>query len=140
MSTALDSNIVIDLFAISLGKVGDDLEWSEGEFDAAKLRGNVTICSVVFAEISPIFQTSKSAIDYLNAIGIDLPMNPSLEALFQAGRAHRDYRRNGGPRERTLPDFLIGADALDRGQVLITRDTARYATYFPTLQLIAPPQ
>ena len=59
-------------------------------------------------------------------------------AAFLAGKAFLAYRRRGGARRSPLPDFYIGAHAAVRGYRLLTRDRARYATYFPTLDLIAP--
>jgi predicted nucleic acid-binding protein len=41
-------------------------------------------------------------------------------------------------RTSTLPDFYIGAHAAVSGLVLLTRDAARYRTYFPKLAIIAP--
>jgi predicted nucleic acid-binding protein len=38
-----------------------------------------------------------------------------------------------------LPDFYIGAHAEAEGLTLVTRDAARYRTYFPTVAVIAPP-
>ncbi len=37
-----------------------------------------------------------------------------------------------------LPDFFIGAHAAIAELPLLTRDTARYRTYFPSVALIAP--
>ncbi len=37
-----------------------------------------------------------------------------------------------------LPDFFIGAHAAVRSMTLLTRDAARYTSYFPTLSLNAP--
>jgi predicted nucleic acid-binding protein len=60
------------------------------------------------------------------------------EAAFLAGKAYLAYRRRGGMRRSPLPDFFIGAHAAVSSYRLLTRDSARYRAYFPTLTLIAP--
>ena len=60
------------------------------------------------------------------------------EAAFVAGRAFSLYRGRGGTRTSPMPDFYIGAHALVSRLTLVTRDTNRYRTYFPDLQLVAP--
>jgi predicted nucleic acid-binding protein len=60
------------------------------------------------------------------------------EAGFLAGKCFRRYRRSGGARRSPLPDFFVGAHAAVRGHALLTRDAARYRTYFPTVKVIAP--
>lgn len=59
-------------------------------------------------------------------------------AAFSAGRAFLRYRQSGGQRHSPLPDFYIGAHAEVAGLTLLTRDVARYRTYFPSVKLIAP--
>jgi predicted nucleic acid-binding protein len=49
-----------------------------------------------------------------------------------------NYRRRRGGKSRVLPDFFIGAHAAVSRLPLLTRDVARYRSYFPTVQLIAP--
>jgi predicted nucleic acid-binding protein len=61
-----------------------------------------------------------------------------FEAAFLAGKAFQTYRKQGGSRRSPLPDFFIGAHAAIAGHRLLTRDIARYRTYFPKLPLIAP--
>nr|WP_289852295.1 type II toxin-antitoxin system VapC family toxin [Mesorhizobium liriopis] len=92
---------------------------------------------IVWAEIGAHFASEaelETAFDDLPIEKVQLP----FAAAFLAGQAHLFYRRAGGTRERTLPDFLIGAHALHGGYRLLTRDAARYRTYFPTLTIIAP--
>ena len=38
----------------------------------------------------------------------------------------------------TLPEFCIGAHAALAGYRLLTRDAARYRTYFPGLEILTP--
>lgn len=60
------------------------------------------------------------------------------EAAFLAGKCFQRYRRKGGERRSPLPDFYIGAHAAVAGMALLTRDEARYRTYFPKLKIIGP--
>lgn len=59
-------------------------------------------------------------------------------AAFLAEKAFVQYRRNGGERQSTLPDFFIGAHAAVNDLTLLTRDVGRYRTYFPTLRIMPP--
>jgi hypothetical protein len=61
-------------------------------------------------------------------------------ALFLAGKAFLQYRRRGGRKAQVLPDFFIGAHAAVQGWRLLTRDARRFTTYFPTLEVVAPPR
>jgi predicted nucleic acid-binding protein len=59
-------------------------------------------------------------------------------AGWLAAQAFLKYRRSGGSKTSPLPDFYIGAQAEIEGRTLITRDAARYRTYFPNVSIIAP--
>ena len=61
-----------------------------------------------------------------------------FETAFLAGKAFLAYRRRSGTKPSPLPDFFIGAHAAVAGYSLMTRDAARYRTYFPKLSLIVP--
>jgi predicted nucleic acid-binding protein len=92
---------------------------------------------LIFAEVSVGYTSIDEVIAALPADTLnraDLP----YAAAFQAGKAFAEYRRRGGSRLSPLPDFYIGAHALVAGYDLLTRDTRRYRTYFPGLNLITP--
>ena len=74
----------------------------------------------------------------LETVSIEI-RNPCLESLHIAGRKHLEYRReHNGQKLTVLPDFFIGAQAaVDRAQ-LVTRDTKRFKTYFPSVSLVFP--
>jgi hypothetical protein len=59
-------------------------------------------------------------------------------AGFLAGQAFLAYRSRGGQRRSPLPDFYICAHAAVRKYRLLTRNSARYRTYFPSVEVIAP--
>jgi predicted nucleic acid-binding protein len=48
------------------------------------------------------------------------------------------YRRRGGIKRSPVADFYIGAHAAIAGHRLLTRDTDRYRSYFPRVDLISP--
>ena len=61
-----------------------------------------------------------------------------MDAALEAARTMRAYARNKGPRERTAPDFLIGAHAIQQADALLTTDTGFYRHYFEGLSVVAP--
>ena len=62
----------------------------------------------------------------------------SRSASFLASRVWRTYRRQGGKRNRILPDFLIGAHAQIHASRLLSRDRGFYRELFPSLMLVDP--
>lgn len=96
-----------------------------------------TIHPIIYTETSLHFSTIEAldeAIPEKDFEQLSLPW----EAGFLAGRCFLQYRKRGGAKRSPLPDFYIGAHAVVGGLVLLTRDAARYKTYFPKLQIIGP--
>lgn len=131
--TLVDTNVLLDL-------VTDDpiwAEWSIRQLEAAALKGALLINSVVYAELSVRFERIEVLDLVLTEGGITLVDMPRA-ALFLAGKVFQQYRIAGGNRSGLLPDFFIGAHAAILDVPLLTRDTRRYRSYFPSLRLIAP--
>jgi hypothetical protein len=55
-----------------------------------------------------------------------------------AGLGWRVYRQRGGPRERIVTDFIIGAHAQVHTGRLLTRDDGFFRTYFANLEVVCP--
>lgn len=131
--TLVDSNVLIDLLTDS----PEWYDWSSTALIEAAEDGPLVINPLIYAEVSVRFTRVEDLNDALPAedfIRTPLPWS----AAFLAGKCFLDYRRRGGTRTAPLPDFYIGAHAAVTGFRLLTRDTARYRTYFPTVTLIAP--
>ena len=134
MSAVLvDSNVLLDL-------ITSDPDWADWSADAVRNAADTSrlvINPIIYAEISVGF----SRIEDLDAtISRELFEREALpyEAAFLAGKSFLEYRRRGGGKRSPLPDFLIGAHAAISGYRLLTRDAARYRSYFPKVALIAP--
>jgi predicted nucleic acid-binding protein len=131
-SVLVDSNIFLDLF-----QGGPASHWSRDALANAGSKATLVVNPVIWSEISTRFREEAELRHALT--GLPVHRQPiSFEAAFVAGKAHLAYRKSGGSRERTLPDFLVGAHAFVDGHALLTRDAARYRTYFPNLELISP--
>ncbi len=130
----VDSNVLLDI------ATEDPVwcAWSTARLAEVLGAGNaIAINPIIYAELSAGYATA----DVLDAILSDIDVRREdlpWPAAFAAGRAFVAYRRRGGARTSPLPDFFIGAHALVAGHRLLTRDAARYRTYFPEVELIAP--
>lgn len=131
--TLVDTNVLID--ALSQHSVWT--RWSTEAMTTARSTGALVINPVIYAEFIQPF-ASKDAVDAALPTTLfrrdDLPW----EAAFLAGQAFKSYRRRGGVRPSPLPDFYIGAHAQVAGLTLLTRDSRRFRTYFPDVDIVAP--
>ena len=130
----VDTNVLVDVLE-------DDPQWANwsiGQLRAQSKIHRLAINPIIYSELSLTFSTVEAldeAIDDLGLVMIDMPR----PALFLAGKAFVRYRRQGGTKTNVLGDFFIGAHAAVSGHMVLTRDTRRYASYFPSVMLIIPP-
>jgi predicted nucleic acid-binding protein len=132
-ATLVDSSVMLDVLT-------EDAAWAQWSGDAlaqARDGGRLVINPIVYAEVSTGFGRIEDLDDAVPASDFEREPLP-FEAGFVAGKAFLTYRKRGGQRRSPLPDFYIGAHAAVRRYRLLTRDAARYRTYFPSVELIAP--
>ncbi len=125
----VDSNVILDMMT-------DDPIWAEWSISTLESQQSIlAINPIIFSEVSvkiDSIELVNTSLSYFKRL--DLP----YEAAFLAGKAFMAYIKRKGGKTSPLPDFFIGAHASILGIPLITRDTSRYRTYFPKLELISP--
>ncbi|SHH77387.1 type II toxin-antitoxin system VapC family toxin [Desulfofustis glycolicus] len=129
----VDSNVILDIL------LEDSIwfEWSAEQLSRCAEETILVVNSIIYAEVSIGFhrvEDLEAAVPPDTFERQDIPW----EAAFLAGKCFLAYRRAGGVRCSPLPEFFIGAHALVHEMRLLTRDTARYRSYFKSLELIAP--
>ena len=133
MDILVDSNVILDI-------VTEDKKWfswsSEALANCVETH-TLVINPIIYAEVSIGFDRIE---DVEQVLPLPFFRREPLpwEAAFLAGKCFLAYRRRGGRKNSTLHDFFVGAHAAVVGIPLLTRDVARYRTYFPRLKLIAP--
>ena len=111
--------------------------WSAQAIARAETEGDLVINPLIYAEVSAGYaQVEEVDAALPTAIFRREPL--PYEAGFLAAKAFVAYRKRGGTRTAPLPDFYIGAHAAVARYRVITRDTARFRTYFPGLELVTP--
>ena len=135
MMTAImvDSNVLLDLMTEDTRW----LSWSAEAVEKAADRFRLVINPIIYAEVSIRYSRIEDLEAALPKAMLDREAIP-YEAAFLAGKCFLAYRQQGGTKQSPLPDFFIGAHAAVAGYRLLTRDAARYRSYFPRLSLIAP--
>ncbi len=128
MITAVDTNVLLDILLGDERHGPESLERLKTAYDA----GAVVICDIVYAELVPAFDHRANMDETLRQINASLsPITTDI--AYEAGLRWQRYRRSGGPRQRTITDFLIGAHAVVMADAFLTRDRGFYTTYFPEL-------
>ncbi len=133
MEILVDSNVILDI-------VTEDKKWFQWSSQTLAHYAEeqiLVINPIVYAEVSVGFDRVED-VEAVLPPGYFRRDQISWEAAFLAGKCFAAYCRRGGRKRSPLPDFFIGAHASIGGMSLLTRDVARYHTYFPKLKLISP--
>ena len=131
--TLVDTNVLVDILS-------HDPVWYErsaARFAERQELGRMAIIEVIFAECSVSYSSAEQASQALEALAVERDAM-SDAALWRAGQAFRNYRRQGGSKTNVLADFFIGAQAETLSVPLLTRDAGRYRNYFPEVELVGP--
>jgi predicted nucleic acid-binding protein len=129
----VDSNVLLDLMT----EDSRWFDWSAQAISEAADSFRLVINPIVYAEVSVRYSRIEDLEVALPRAMLDREAVP-YEAAFLAGKSFLAYRKRGGTKTSPLSDFFIGAHAAVAGYQLLTRDAARYRTYFPRVSLIAP--
>ena len=131
--TLVDSNVILDV----LTEDPRWYAWSSNALAQCANEGPLYINPIIYAEVSIGVATIEEMEEVLPPESFPrLPI--PLEAAFLAGKVFLQYRKRKGTKITPLPDFFIGAHAAVAGLQLLTRDSRRYRTYFPSIEIIAP--
>jgi predicted nucleic acid-binding protein len=129
----VDANVLIDV----LTDDPDWADWSQEQMLEAFRSDTLAINPIIYAEIATAYKTAGSLERALRSWPLTrLPL--PYEAVWPASQAFLRYRKGGGTRTAPLPDFYIGAHAQVESLTLMTREAARYRTYFPKVALLTP--
>lgn len=129
----VDTNVLVDV----LENDPDWADWSIAQLRAQSKVHNLAINPIIYSELSLTFSTVEALDQVLESLALRILEIPK-PALFLAGKAYLQYRRNGGLKTNVLGDFFIGAHAAVSGLPLLTRDARRIRNYFPSVIVIAP--
>lgn len=133
MITAVDSSVLLDVFR-------NDPKFCQKSAEALRKHiseGKLVACDIVWAEVSCAFPDKNRYTEIMARLGVTFSAM-TVSAAVLSGTAWIHYRKNGGTRERMIPDFLIGAHAVDQCDRLLTRDRGFYRTYFAGLVVVEP--
>jgi predicted nucleic acid-binding protein len=132
---AVDSSILLDVLLP---------DPTFGPASAALLReaidsGVLVACEIVWAEVRASFSNDELFNQAMEKLGVQFDAAGS-DAAQVAGSLWRQYRSRakGSLRTHLIPDFLVGAHALLRAEVLLSRDRGFYRRYFSKLRVIDP--
>jgi predicted nucleic acid-binding protein len=126
----LDSNILI---AVIQDPESREAAWLGLAQSDEAMRSN----PIIVSEIATNFTSLDRLESFMRTFAL---VSEAFSAgdCFRAGQAYLEYKRRGGKRQTILADFMIGAQAAERGWTLVTRDRKGFESYFPDLKIIDP--
>lgn len=161
MRVAVDTNLLIILLR---GKPTEKAQLIADALIAFDRQGQLIICPLVWAELKVLISETKLTAFLKDVrIAVDWELTPVVwSTATEAFARYLQRRRQGGslyhcsgcgseitvrcpscnriqgfPRH-ILPDFLIGAHALHRANLLLTSDKGIPVKYFPALRVVNP--
>ena len=129
----VDTNVLIDV-------LNNEPQWADWSIHQLRVQSKIHVLSInpiIYTELSCTFKKVEDLDEVLQVMELKFNQIPK-PALFLAGKAFQRYRRQGGVKSSILADFFIGAHAAVSRLPVLTRDTQRYQTYFPTVKLVSP--
>ena len=129
----VDTNILIDA-------LNNEPRWADWSIHQLRVQSKIHVLSInpiIYSELSCAFSKIEDLDDVVQVMGLKYVQMPK-PALFLAAKAFQAYRKKGGTKHNILGDFFVGAHAAVSRLPVLTRDTQRYKTYFPSVQLVSP--
>ena len=131
MITFVDTNVLLDVFL-------PDPKWgkkSKIRLEQSFNQGSLIINEIIYSELAPQFSSKTLLDDVLKTLSIRI-VSLDLMVAYHAGQIWKNYRKEGGGRNRILADFLIGAHAEIEAEQFLTRDRGFYKKYFSDINVI----
>ena len=138
MIYAIDTNIIYDIFF-------DDPVYSQPDIDfldSLSPLDSLIACDVVWAEASAGFADKSAFRRQMAAFGIGFSPMPEA-ATIRAGEIWKLARQEAARKKESfrlaiVPDFLIGAHAMECADAIITRDRGFMRKWFADLRIVDP--
>ena len=126
MDILVDSNVILDV------TTEDEtwFQWSSKTLEQYAETHILVINPVIYAEVSIGFDRIEDVEGVLSPTFFRREPLP-WEAAFLAGKCFLAYRRRGGKRRSTLPDFFIGASRRRSWNPLIDEGRVPVSDVFP---------
>ena len=130
-SVLVDTNVLLDVIE------GDEIwvDWSKEQM--MRYPDLLLINPMIFTELCYHSKSPGEVEKTMLILGLHY-QEFTKQSLFLTSQAYKIYRARGGQKNSPLPDFFIGAHAISLSIPILTRDTDRYQTYFPSVELICP--
>lgn len=129
----VDTNIWIDV----IEETSPWNEWAMEHLQRLGARSPLHVNLIIYTELLVPMSNPRALDALFDVYGTLRSPLPWVCASLTAA-AYALHRSRGGSKHKPIPDFYIGAHAAVSNLSVLTRDPARYRSYFPQLVVIVP--